>query len=249
MATTAIVATVTTIVCGFETIAILNTFCRGAVLKSLSYTMSGALKTITYLTEYDQPTVKEVMSELKNIDLDNKIRLTQKLLSELELLGDQYESETIDHAIIALKEQIDLINIDLNNMKDAVDGHAKKYFANWRHLSCGNMINSVVKKKIVLDTRYKDLVTLLKIRKLLSAKKVPRLMPKVTQPMLTIRDKDIVEDVDINKTLHTTSPQQITDTAKVIVNKVVPEPTSNPIKQCAQYINFGSNIWNTSKTS
>lgn len=163
---------VTAMVCGVEVISIMNTFSRGVILKSLSYTMNGVLKSISYVTEYDQPSVKEVVKELVNIDLEHKIKLIQILVTELEQLKEHFKSETIDFALQSLTEQMQLIQNDLNDIKDAIDNHGKKYFADWRCLSCGSMINSIAKKKAVLDSRYEELIGLLMLNDLLSAEKI-----------------------------------------------------------------------------
>jgi len=162
------------IICGVEAITIVNTFGRGMIINSLSYSANSVLKSISYLTGFDQPRVKEVVSELCAIDLEYKITLTQKLIKELNMLDNGYESETIDYALEKLNEQVESISKDLDTIKSMIETHNKKYFQAWKTLNCASMISSIRKKKVILDDRYDELLELLKLRKLLSAEKMEK---------------------------------------------------------------------------
>lgn len=181
-------AVMSMIICGVEAVSIVNTFGRGVILNSLSFTMRGVLNSLSYLTEYDQPKVKEVVSKIKNIDLEHKIKLIQTLINELKLLEDHYNSKTIDFALYSLEEQLKLISEELDTFKDAIDNHTQKYFSGWKNLSQGStMVSSLTKKKRILDSRYNELIDLLGLNDLLSAEK--KQVTEVKENRLALLDK------------------------------------------------------------
>jgi len=185
---TAITATVATIVCSVEAISIANTFSRGLILQSLKYSMESVLGTVSKITKFDQPTIKQVTNALINTDIKHKVELIQILFEELKELKEHYDSKSIDFALFSLVEQMNLINKDLDTIKYAIDEHVKKYLVNWRILCCKNEIESIVQKKIILDSRYKELIGLLGLHKLLSSSKSTTIPDKRFNDQLKIED-------------------------------------------------------------
>lgn len=169
--TTAITATVATIVCGVEAVSIINTLSRGFIIQSLKYSMNGALDTVTKITKFDQPTIKQVTKELVSTDIKHKVELIKILVEELEQLKEHYDSKSIDFALSSLVEQMNLINRDLDIIQKAIEEHLQKYLSGWRMLCCKNEIESIIQKKTILDSRYKELIGLLGLHKLLSSSK------------------------------------------------------------------------------
>ena len=149
-----------TVLTGGRTFSIVSTIGTDLIIKTLTTTTSSICTVLTHLTYNDQPSVQDMIDQLKQIDLEHTITVIEELVREQE--GKETHT-SVKKALLGVHEILEKIHDELKSVQKAVEYHDSKYFRNWRSFNCSYSIETIKKHKLLLDNRYKILIDLLKI--------------------------------------------------------------------------------------
>ena len=149
-----------TLIFSGRALSIVSTVGTDFIIKTLTSTTASIASILTHLTYYDQPGVQGIIDELNKIDLEHMVSVIEELVKENNIEGIK---ESVKKALLGVNKILENIHNELNSIKEAIDYHQTKYFANYRSFDCKTSINKIKKHKEILDQRYNILIDLLKI--------------------------------------------------------------------------------------
>lgn len=149
-----------TVVLSSKATSVVSSVGTNLIIGTITTTTSSIGNTIRYLTTSSQPGINEILDSLKSSDLEFTVNIIEQLVKEL---NDIHFSESIKKALIGVNQILDLIHMELDSVKKAIELHNNKYFNTLRSFYWNGSIENIRKHNIILKHRYTILFELLKI--------------------------------------------------------------------------------------
>jgi hypothetical protein len=141
-------------------IAIISGIGTSLIISTIITTTSSIGSLIKYLSTSNHACIKEIVTELNNIDLEFTISIIDQLVKEQD---HKCLQDSIKKALIGVNDILLIINKELDDIKKAIEYHNTKYFNRWRSFSCQMNIYIIKQHNDILKKRYTILFDLLKI--------------------------------------------------------------------------------------
>ena len=129
------------------------------LIKTMSTTTTVLYKLVKFIANTDHPGLKNIQDTLESIDLEYDINVIDKLVTEHDHISDMKDS--VKEALLGVTKILQKIHDELHIIKKAYEKHKNKYFYKWRSFQCKYNIETIVKHKEILDSRYDMLIKLL----------------------------------------------------------------------------------------
>ena len=145
---------------GGKAATIINTVGTELVIGTVTSSTHAIRSMLTYFTTSTQPGISDIITELKNIDLEFTILIIEQVVLEQD---SKNLPASITKALIGVNEILTLIREELNKIKESIDYHNTKYWSNWRSFASNCNMAQIKKHDDILKYRYGVLTELLKI--------------------------------------------------------------------------------------
>ena len=138
---------------------IITTVGTDIAIRTLTTTTSSIGSLISYLTTNNNSS-SDINSTLISLDLEFTISIIENVVKEYD---EKELNEPLKKALLGVHEILELINKELNLIKEAIEYHNSKYFKNWRSFSWSGNTEAIKQHNNTLKSRYSMLLELLKI--------------------------------------------------------------------------------------
>ena len=99
---------------------------------------------------------------LQDLDISNKVKMIEEITKNI---NDEQHSKILEMSLESIHDMVIKIREDLKAIDTKIAIHKKKYFANWRSVSCKKQINNLILHCKILDKRFALLIQCLDIVK------------------------------------------------------------------------------------
>jgi len=133
-------------------------------MRTLNAITSSIGNLISNITTYESSkiNIRSVKESIEYMDLDYKINVIKTVVKEIEARGNI--SDSVKLALMGINEVLDRINDELGTVQKAIEYHNSKYFCGYRSFNCSCNIEQIIKHNEILDSRYRILLDLIKLR-------------------------------------------------------------------------------------
>lgn len=149
-----------TIVATAKVATVVNEVGLGLIIRTLTTATSNIIILSQKLTSYDQPYTKDVVVELKKLDLECNISIMDALVEEHK---EKDLPQSIQISLQSVSEILKLMHEELTQIHGMIEYHNTLWWNTWRVLDCTKNIDKMKGHKILFNERYRLLLDLLKI--------------------------------------------------------------------------------------
>ena len=141
------------------TTTLLNFINKDVILKTINKTCSSILILLNYFINNDDNII-EIKNKLTELDLQNKINIITLMIEENI---DKYNKKSINLSFLYIKESLELLNNELNELKDNIESHNKSYISYIKKFNSSTYIDNIINNNYILDNRLELLLKIIVI--------------------------------------------------------------------------------------
>lgn len=106
----------------------------------------------------------ELKNKIAEIDLHDKLKEIEAFIKDLQNLQlEKIGKESIMTSIDSIRDVIEIIHKNLDDIANKMVSHKDKYMSTWRSINCQENIDNIIKYDLLLTLRYNRLKDLMKI--------------------------------------------------------------------------------------
>ena len=141
------------------TTTLLNFISKDLILKTINQTCSSILILLNFFIN-DNNNILEIKNKLTELDIQNKINIITLMLEENI---DKYNKKSINLSFLSIKEILELLNNELNELKDKIELYNKSYISYIKKFNSSLYIDNIIKHNNILDNRLNLLLKIIRV--------------------------------------------------------------------------------------